>query len=492
MQKNKKMNRLYFKTTVAGMLFLISSSFTTLKAQQQREVGDFTGIQAGDPLKIILSQSDQTTVKVDAPENVQSSVKTEVKDGILSISTDGNIPDDQNITILITVKSLNSLENSGIAEIKSENKLICDQLKIVSQGVGNINLEVEAKEIQSTLSGAGHLTLKGSTQVLNTTISGAGGLKASDLEANKVTAVVSGAGDAKVNAIQSLNADVSGAGSIIYKGNPVDRVVNISGVGSVRESKSGNGEETAGDTTKVKWGNKKITIIDEDDDDDDDDYNPFSKKNRHHDNSNFKNWTGLDLGVNGYVNNKASLNPPAGGEFLELNYAKSIQVGLNICQKNFHIIHNYLNIYTGFGINFNHYALERDVTLRSDTPYLTATVDSSIQFKKNKLNVTYLKLPLMLEVNTSRNPDNNFHIAVGAELLYRIYAVTKQSYDLNNKHVKVKQKNAYHLEPFIYNLVARVGYNNVSIYASYGITRLFKYNQAPQVYPFAAGITFSI
>lgn len=492
MQKNKKMNRLYLKTTVAGMLLLISSSFTTLKAQQQREVGDFTGIHAGDPLKIILSQSDQTTVKVDAPENIQSSVKTEVRDGILSISTDGNIPDDQNITILITVKTLNSLENSGIAEIKSENKLICEQLKIVSQGVGNINLEVEAKEIQSTLSGAGHITLRGSTQVLNATVSGAGGLKATDLEANKVVANVSGAGDAKVNAIQSLNADVSGAGSVIYKGNPIDRVVNISGVGSVRESKSGNGEETANDTTKVKWGNKKITIIDEDDDDDDNDDDVFGKGKKHRDSGDFKNWTGLDLGVNGYLNNKASINPPVGGEFLELNYAKSIQVGLNVFQKNFHVIRNYVNIYTGLGINFNHYALERDVTLRSDTPYLTATVDSSIQFKKNKLNVTYLKAPLMLEFNTSKNPNNNFHIAVGGELLYRIYAVTKQSYELNNKRVHVKQKGAYHLEPFIYNLVARVGYNSISVYASYGITRLFKYDQAPQVYPFAAGITFSI
>lgn len=486
------MNRIYFKTKLAGMLLLISSSLTTLKAQQLREVGDFSGIQAGDPLKIVISQSDQATVKVDAPENVQSAIKTEVKDGILSISTDGNIPDDQNITILITVKSLNSLENSGIAEIKSENKLICEQLKILSQGVGNINLEVEAKEIQSTLSGAGHITLKGNTQVLTATVSGAGGLKASDLEANKVNATVSGAGDAKVNAIQSLNADVSGAGSIIYKGNPIDRVVNISGVGSVRESKSGNGEETASDTTKVKWGKKKITIIDEDDDDDEDDDNGISKGMKGRNYGDFKNWTGLDLGVNGYLSHKASLNTPPGGEFLELNYAKSIQVGLNVFQKNFHIIHNYLNIYTGLGINFNHYALERDVTLKSNTSSLTASVDSSIHFKKNKLNATYLKLPLMLEVNTSKNPNHNFHIAVGAELLYRIYAVTKQSYESDNKRIQVKQKNDYHLEPFIYNLVARVGYNNISVYASYGITRLFKYNQAPQVYPFAAGITFAI
>jgi hypothetical protein len=490
------MNRIYFKTKAWGLALLISSSLTTLKAQQPREVGDFTGLVAGDPLKIILSQSDLATVKVDAPEAVQSSIKTEVKDGILSVFTDGNFPNDQNITILITVKSLNSLENSGVAEIKSENKLICENLKIVSTGVGNIDLDLDAKEITSILSGAGHINLKGSTQLLNATITGAGGLKATELEANKVVANVSGAGDAKVNVSQSLNADVSGAGSVIYKGTPVDRVVNISGVGSVRESKTGTGEETASDTTKVKWGKKKITIVDdnedEDEDDEDDDSEAHNHRPKRNNFGNFKYWRGIDIGVNGYLNSKASLNPPPGADFLELNYAKSIQVGLNAFQKNFHLIKNYFNIYTGLGINFNHYALENNVTLRSDTPYLKASVDSAIHYKKNKLNVTYLKLPLMLEVNTSKNPNHNFHIAVGGELLYRIYAVTKQAYELNGKQIQIKQKDHYHLEPFIFNLMARVGYNHMSFYASYGITRLFKFDQAPQVYPFAAGITIAI
>lgn len=483
------MNSISFKTKVAGLSLLMVSSLFTLKAQQQREVGDFTGIRAGDAVKISISQSDLPTVKIVAPEDVQPSVKTEVNNGILSISTDGNIKDEQSITVLITVKSLNSLENSGVADIKSENKLICENLSILSQGVGNINLDVEAKEIKSTLSGAGHITLKGTAQVLDATISGAGGLKATDLEANKVIAKVSGAGDAKVNVVQSLTADVSGAGSIIYKGNPVDRVVNISGVGSVRESKSGTGEETASDTTKIRWGNKKYMIIDDEDDDDDSNaYNNIPKKY----NNNFKYWRGVDLGVNGYLNHKASLAPPPGGDYLELDYSKSIQFGLGVFQKNFHIIHNYLNIYTGLGVNFNHYAFQKNVTLVANTSYLSATTDTTINYKKNKLNVTYLKMPIMLEANTSRNSNHNFHFAVGGELHYRIFSVAKQAYEMNDKHIEVKERDDFHLESFIFNAMARIGYNNVSIYATYGLNRLFKQNQAPQAYPFAAGITITI
>jgi hypothetical protein len=489
-KKTKKMNPKSFKTKVLGSALLLSLSLFTLKAQQTRAVGDFTGIRAGDALKIIITQSDTPSIKVNAPEDMLQFIKTEVNDAILTISTEGNMKDDQNITVFITVKSLNSLENSGVAEIKSGNKLTCETISITSQGVGDINLMLDAKEIKTNISGTGDVTLTGTTQSLDAKISGTGNLKASNLEADKVTANVSGTGDAKVYATQSLNANVSGAGSIIYKGNPVDRTVDISGVGSVRESKSGNGEETASDTTKIKWGNKKYMIIDQDDDDEDDDHSDRGAHSSH--NSNFKYWKGFSVGVNGYLDHKGSLDIAVPNDFLELNYAKSIQFSINAFQKNFHIYKNYVNIYTGLGIDFNHYALENNVTLKPNVPYLAATVDSAIDYKKNTLNVTYLKVPLMLEINTSRDPDHNFHIALGAELDYRIHAVTKQSYEMNDKKIQVKRRDDYNLEPFSYSAVARIGYNNVSVYANYGFSRLFRKDKGPQVYPFSVGITVTI
>ncbi len=481
------MNLKSFKTKVFGSALLLSLSIFTLKGQQTREVGDFTGVRAGDPVQIIITQSDLASVKVDAPEDALPFIKTEVSDGMLIISTEGNIKNEQDITIFITVKSLNSLENVGAAEIKSGNKLICESISVTSMGIGDISLMLDAKEIKTKISGTGDISLLGTTQSLDAIISGTGSLKATDLEANKVIANVSGTGNAKVHAVQSLNADVSGTGSIIYKGNPIERNVNISGVGSVRESKSGNGEETASDTTKIKWGKRDYTIIGKGNDDDDKDDNSSKSSN-----GNFKYWKGFSVGVNGYLGHKANLDIPAPGAFLELNYAKSIQFSINAFQKNFHMYKNHVNIYTGLGIDFNHYALENNVTLKPNVPYLTATIDSTIDYKKNTLNITYLKVPLMLEINTGKNPNHNFHIAFGAELDYRIHAVTKQSYEQNDKKIQVKHRDDYNLEPFSYSAVARVGYNNISIYANYGFSRLFKKDKGPQVYPFAVGITVTI
>jgi hypothetical protein len=480
------------KTKIFGLLFLSSISCFTAVAQQTRTVGDFTGIKTGDAFDVTITQSDANTLKVNAPESAQAQIKTEVKDGILNIWTEGNIKSNDDITISISVKSMSSLDVSGAADVKSSNQMLCDKLEIKSNGAGDINLDLKAGEIKTDISGAGDVTLKGTAQLLDATVSGAGDLKAANLEATKVKAKISGAGDAKVFAVQSLDADVSGAGSIIYKGNPVDRNVAINGAGSVRESKSGTGDETASDTTKFKLGNKKYMIIGDGDDDDDDD-KKLSKKDSTKDyNEDFEHWNGIEFGVNGLMDYKNNINLPPSASFLELDYAKSIQFGLNLFEKDFHIYKNYINIVTGFGFDFNHYAFQNNITLNGDTTYLAATVDSTIDYKKNKLNASYIKIPLMLEFNTSKNPHKNFHIAVGAELAYRISAVAKQKYDADDKHYKIKQRDDFNLEPFRYSAVARVGYNDVTVFANYGLNRLFKKDKGPQVYPFTVGVTFTM
>ena len=106
------------------------------------------------------------------------------------------------------------MDISGAADVKSENQLTCDKLTLISNGAGDVHLDLKANEIKTDISGAGDVSLKGTTQLLDATVSGAGDLKASNLEATKIKAKVSGAGDAKVYAIQGLDADVSGAGSI--------------------------------------------------------------------------------------------------------------------------------------------------------------------------------------------------------------------------------------------------------------------------------------
>ena len=161
-------------------------------------------------------------------------------------------------------------------------------------------------------------------------------------------------------------------------------------------------------------------------------------------------------------------------------------------EKDFHIYKNYLNVVTGLGFDFNHYAFKNNTSLYTDTTGYLWGVSDSMKYKKNVLNVSYLKVPLMLEFNMSKNAHNNFHIAAGVEVAYRIHSVTKQKFDVDDHHYKVKQRDDFNIEPFRYSAVVRIGYNNVSVFADYGLNRLFQKDKGPQEYPFTVGVTISM
>src|ERR1043166_3385472 len=134
------------KTKFIGLSLLSSILSIGVSAQQNRTVGDFNGIKAGDAFNISIMQSENQSVKVDAPENVQNQIKTEVKDGILVISTEGNIKTDEDIKITVAMKTLNSLDISGAADVKSESQMNVDKLTIKTNGAGDIHLDVKRSE----------------------------------------------------------------------------------------------------------------------------------------------------------------------------------------------------------------------------------------------------------------------------------------------------------------------------------------------------------
>ncbi|CAN5131322.1 hypothetical protein BH09BAC5_BH09BAC5_24140 [soil metagenome] len=205
-------------------------------------------------------------------------------------------------------------------------------------------------------------------------------------------------------------------------------------------------------------------------------------------NDEFKFWEGLDIGVNGYMNVKNSISTPETFPFLELDYARSRSISWNMAQYNFHIVKNYVNLVTGIGLEWNSYALKQNVSLATDVNMITG-VNETIDFTKNKLKSTWIQAPLMVEFNTSKNEENSFHIAIGAEGGYNIFRNRlKQEYMFAGDKQKRKTKDDFNINPFRYSLVARVGFGNYTVFANYGLSELFKENQGPQVYPFSAGI----
>lgn len=203
-------------------------------------------------------------------------------------------------------------------------------------------------------------------------------------------------------------------------------------------------------------------------------------------------WAGIDIGLNGFLNSNNSFSLNTSDQFLNLNQAKSWTFSLNFAEFNIGLIKKHIGLVTGAGLQFNNYRFDKNITLSGDSAKLTYYTDTVLKFQKNKMVVTYLTIPLLLEFQLPVNSHHDIlHLSGGIIGGLRIGTHTKQVFDINGNENKEKQREDFHLSPITYALTGRLGYNGVSLFVNYSLSSLLKSNEGPEVYPWSAGISFS-
>ena len=95
---------------------------------------------------------------------------------------------------------------------------------------------VAANTFTARLPGTGTLVASGRATRIDASVSGDGAIRLESLLATDATVTVGGTGSVMIHVTGSLNATVSGTGSIIYTGHPESVTKTITGTGSVSGS----------------------------------------------------------------------------------------------------------------------------------------------------------------------------------------------------------------------------------------------------------------
>jgi hypothetical protein len=201
-----------------------------------REVYNFHSVNVEYPAEIVIKQGSVESFKIEAEDNVIENLRTDVKDGILTIaSVDSHkrwVTPTKPVRITITVKELDEFNFDSAGTVKLDS-LKSDTLDLNINGAGTLTLDdIQVKILNCRLDGAGTLTLSGTVDNLTVDMSGFGSFKAADLQAQVADVSIDGAGSATVWVEKSLTANISGAGSISYYGSPT-LAKNVDGVGSI-------------------------------------------------------------------------------------------------------------------------------------------------------------------------------------------------------------------------------------------------------------------
>jgi hypothetical protein len=255
-------------------------------------------------------------------------------------------------------------------------------------------------------------------------------------------------------------------------------------------------KEKSSDTTRVKVGKLNVTITEDDtkvsnedeaDEDDDEDHDSDLKDELTH-------WGGIDLGVNVLLTPDNDTDYPEGSEWLEQDYARSLSWSFNIFETKIRIVKDYVSIVTGLGLTYNSYTFGDTVNivtneivgLPGDSTF--ADVGDYHNFDKNKFRASYLKIPLMLEFNTSLDPERTFHVAGGVIGGWNMGTIKKQKYENEGAKVKNREKGDFNLTPFTLDAAVRVGYRNYTLFANYGLTPFFEDGKGPELHNLTVGL----
>lgn len=180
---------------------------------EQRNVEAFRSVESSGILIVEILVGPERSVEVEADDNLLPYIETDVRRGVLHLSTKGKIRPSGSIRVRIHTDELAAISGSGASEISVS-------------GLENAEFTVDA-------SGASKVTIAGRTTSLRVEGSGASRIDACGLNAQDVTAGVSGASEAKVTLNGVLNARSSGAAKIIYAGSPMEINKRTSGAGKV-------------------------------------------------------------------------------------------------------------------------------------------------------------------------------------------------------------------------------------------------------------------
>jgi len=178
-----------------------------------RSVADFSEIEAGGSFQIEW-RNGPPSLRITTDDNLLQYIASENIDHRLRLHSRGNLWPSHHINVVISSPTRAGAKLTGAARLTA-NQLSGHSFAIESTGAARIQLD-------------------GSVDDLITDMTGASRLEAESLQTRTTEISSTGASHAEVAVSDALKVSITGAGKVVYSGNPPIVEKHISGAGSIR------------------------------------------------------------------------------------------------------------------------------------------------------------------------------------------------------------------------------------------------------------------
>jgi len=210
---------------------------------------DFSRIEISSAFEFEIEQSSSYSINITADDNVMEYIRvskdgqtlkiglrTGLRIGSITLSIGPGIfpiPGSVTLRASVTMPQLNGLTVSGASRGTVSGFSSTEDLDITVSGASSVTGDIIAGNVDFGISGASTIQLGGSANDIDANVSGASRLNLDDFTVNNADVNFSGASSGTVNLSGRLDANLSGASTLWYIGEPTSTDINTSGASTV-------------------------------------------------------------------------------------------------------------------------------------------------------------------------------------------------------------------------------------------------------------------
>ncbi|MEN8138005.1 MAG: head GIN domain-containing protein [Bacteroidota bacterium] len=187
---------------------------------ETRPITEFSKLNIAGNYNIVIRQGKRSELSLKMDDNLLDNVSTDISGDVLYIKNLNQVLNSRETSIYITVKKLDEVQLNGKIDFSTSNILSRKHFTLNSRGSCNVDLDIHTNSLRLDLVGNNNVTISGNSHSLNAVLSGFGEFNSLDYFCENVYLDITGAIDSKVYAKDFLKVRMSGAGRVLYKGNP--------------------------------------------------------------------------------------------------------------------------------------------------------------------------------------------------------------------------------------------------------------------------------
>ena len=203
---------------------------------EQYAFNNFTRVEISSAFEFEVRQSGSYSINVTADDNVMDYVRVSQDGQTLKIRLE-TVPSLRLVTLRasLALPRLGGLTVSGASRGTVSYFSSTEDLDITISGASRVTGDITAGDIQFDISGASTIQLEGSANEMVASVSGASTCNLGDFTVNDADVNVSGASTGTINLNGRLDANVSGASTLLYIGDPIMGTIDVSGASTLRQ-----------------------------------------------------------------------------------------------------------------------------------------------------------------------------------------------------------------------------------------------------------------